>query len=116
MQHAHEQKQAEAKSQRDSGHRIGARLITTANPPRFAEVKRGLCTCVRAFGPRVALSVALATPHLHELGVESVENVAVHRVHGVGQLLRSVRHLNIQNAEADTGGESSAGLPGTGRC
>lgn len=45
-------------------------------------------TCVHAFGSRVALLVALAAAHLHELSVESVEDVAVHRVDGVGQLLR----------------------------
>lgn len=57
------------------------------NAVRLCVVKRGLFTCVHAFGSRVALSVALAAAHLHELSVERVEDVAVHRVHGVGQLL-----------------------------
>lgn len=43
-------------------------------------------TCVRSFGPRAALLEALAAPHLHQLSVQRVQHVPVHRVHRVGQL------------------------------
>lgn len=43
-------------------------------------------TCIRSFWPRVALLVTLATPHLHQLSVEGVQDLPIHTVHRVGQL------------------------------
>lgn len=68
----------------------------TPRAVRLCAVKRGLFTCVRAFGSRVALFVALAAAQLHELSVESVEDVAVHRVDGVGQLLRRAQRQTFR--------------------
>lgn len=70
--------------------------------------KRGLFTCVRAFGSRVALFGALAAAHLHELSVEAVEDVPVHRVHRVGQLSRGgVKGQRFRTLEADAGGKAA---------
>lgn len=43
-------------------------------------------TCVCSFWPRAALLEALAAPHLHQLSVQRVQHIPVHRVHRVGQL------------------------------
>lgn len=43
-------------------------------------------TCVLDFGSRVALPVPLAAAHLHELSMELVQDLPLHRVHGISQL------------------------------
>lgn len=43
-------------------------------------------TCVDAFGSGVALLVALAAPQLHQMQMELVQDVSVHRVNRIAQL------------------------------